>query len=186
MKNSEPADVPCFYNYLPDDLDMCSLVAFTLSPDPRKYGTTDPIKQYALLLTRIFGNSKAMCATFRDYYFVPEINDNGNVHIHGYYVIKDLVKYYRWFVPACKRWISIPSCLVIKTKRITYDWVEYCHKDFMKNIDLFGKLPYPIQNGSNFVSMNVMKRHMTLVPAYKNRNGVFRKQSILKYILNID
>lgn len=113
--------------------------AFTLNPNPKKYKSTDPCEQYATLLQCLF-KYKYLNACFEEYYFVPELTENGNVHIHGYYKIKDKVKYYRWFLPACKAW----GFIKVKSKNIDDEWIEYVNKTIEEMKEIMENYPVPM------------------------------------------
>lgn len=112
--------------------------ALTWVPDPKRYKTKDPYKQYQTCLTYLRMASKV----FEEYSFIPELTLDGNVHIHGYYLVKDMIKFFRKFLPMLK------SCGFIKIKPITtmHDWQAYMMKDMEQNQYLFDGLPYPFDN----------------------------------------
>lgn len=83
--------------------NLGAYLAFSWVPDPARYRSTDVTKQYEALLQNVLLR-KEMDRVFNDYCFVPEVTKQGNIHIHGYYAIKDRVKYFRWFLPACRSW----------------------------------------------------------------------------------
>lgn len=135
-------------------------VAFTLVPNPKNYNSNCPCVQYIQLLTAIF-RYKPLTRTLSRYEFYPELTTEGNIHIHGVYYVKNKHSYYRWFIPACKKW----GFIKIKTRDINSLWTDYICKsqDFMKDIvdvDLAGQdLPYPInrQTLKSFIPINEFK-----------------------------
>lgn len=184
MNDTTPA--AGFVNYLPDEIDMLNIIAFTLSPNPRWFrGELDPLNQYRMLLCAVFGKEPLMRKAFGQYFFVPELRTDGTVHIHGYYLIGHLEVYSRWFQPAVKR---IGLCR-FKDKRykVDYNWMEYCHQDWLEMCNYFDPLPYPIENG---VKMNVnwYKKIPAGIPSYFKKNGDKKKRvtrNILKYFLDL-
>lgn len=115
------------------------LLAFTLSVNPCRYKCVDPYDQYKTLLTCLFGKKKLMLKTFSEFMFYPELNLQGNVHLHGYYKVKNKISYFRWFLPACKHF----GYVLVKGP-ITDDWFAYIMKDSEDNAELFKPLPYPL------------------------------------------
>lgn len=138
MNTTEPAGLPVHPKY-------GSIQAFTLSPNPKYYRSYDPVAQYVQLLNCLF-KRKQLKNTLSHYVFVPELNQNGNVHIHGMYYIKNKYSYHRWFLPACKHW----GFTLVKNKNINNKWVEYLYKDLSDNRDILycdehgQRLPVPI------------------------------------------
>lgn len=82
-----------------DIYDTDEVILLTWSPDPAKMPTTKPHEQYKILLDFILIKAHKVFSTFA---FSPELTVNGNVHIHGWCVLKDKVKYFKWFLPKLK------------------------------------------------------------------------------------
>lgn len=119
-------------------------IAFTWVPNPKNYNSTCPCVQYLQLLNGVF-RFRPLTRTLSRYEFYPELTDEGNIHIHGVYYIKNMHMYHRWFLPACKKW----GFIKIKSRDINSAWTDYVRKSaFMKDVvdvDLAGQtLPYPI------------------------------------------
>lgn len=120
-----------------DEIDMTNVMAFTWSPDPVKYPSSEPRKQYKSLLKHILLNSNKY---FRQFCFVPELNINGNVHIHGWFIIKDKIAYYKHFIPRCKQY----GYVLIK-KEINNKWFDYLTKEIEETVGILGEdLPIPL------------------------------------------
>lgn len=164
-----------------DNLD--AFKAFTWTPDPKRYRSTDPYRQYEDLLLNIL-LKKEMEQTFTAYVFVPELNENGNIHIHGYYNVKDVVKYNRWFLPACKHWGY--TCI---KKKVDLKWmIDYLAKE----IDNTSQVVYPLQSvithdnrGDSMFLIDVEKRvkkekNLKVKHTPIKKVGITRK-GILKY-----
>lgn len=115
------------------------LVAFTWTPDPSKYPTNVPRTQYKCLLNYVLLSSHKC---FDKFCFVPEINIAGNVHIHGWFIIKDKYKYYKWFIPKCKGY----GFIYIKKGNIDDKWkYDYLEKDIGDTINILGQdMPIPL------------------------------------------
>lgn len=124
-----------------DEIDKTNVIAFTWSPDPNKYPSTEPRKQYKCLLKHILLSSYKY---FRLFCFVPELTLQGNVHIHGWYVISDRIKYFKHFLPACRQY----GFVKIKD-HVTDDWYKYIEKSVSETIQILGAdLPIPITHKS--------------------------------------
>lgn len=95
--------------------------------------------QYEALLNCIF-SKKLMDYVFEDYVFLPEVNTNGDIHIHGMYLVKDKIKYYKWFLPACKQW----GFVMCKQGKVDEKWETYIYKDIFLMIDMLPGLPVPL------------------------------------------
>lgn len=149
------------------------ILAFTLSVNPARYKCTDPYDQYKSLLTCIFGRRKKMLNTFSEFLFYPELNMQGNVHIHGYYKVKNKISYFRWFVPACKAW----GYVMIKGP-INDDWFGYIMKDSEENEGIFEGLPYPIddENIRTYLHADFRAKHTISKAKTKNIMKYFIKK----------
>lgn len=119
--------------------------AFTLAVNPQCYNSHDPVAQYEQLLACVFRH-KPLRRCLKDYVFYPEMTKQGNIHLHGIYYIKNKYDYFRWFLPACKRW----GYVLVKNRDVNIGWEKYIEKDLadMKDLlycDTFGqRMPVPI------------------------------------------
>lgn len=110
--------------------------AFTWNPNPARYGTNDVDKQYAKLLRIISKHSRC----FHHFCFVPELTQQGNIHIHGFYTVIDPIKYHKGFLKSCKNFGHV----VIKNTRVDDDWRKYVKKDYDNmHYIISDDLPYP-------------------------------------------
>lgn len=132
------------------------MIAFTWIPDPDRYNSFDPARQYQALLVHILLTADRV---FDLFYFFPELTKQGNIHIHGFYSIKDYVKYYKLFLPKCKTL----GFVKIKYKNITTAWGDYCakEKELMKSI-LGDSFPVPLSH-KNIKEYKHLKRKRPLV-----------------------
>lgn len=120
-----------------DEIDMGNIRAFTWVPNPAKYPSSEPAKQYKSLLNHVLLSSFKF---FRLFCFVPELTENGNIHIHGWFIIKDRVAFYKIFLPKCRQY----GFTLIKTN-VDEDWFDYVSKDMSTTIDVVGEdLPVPL------------------------------------------
>lgn len=116
------------------------LLAYTLTPNPARYRSHDPVEQYEALLYTLYRLPR-LRKCFEEFYFTPEVNLQGNVHIHGYYKVKNKYEYNRWFLPASKQWGFIKVKNDVDTK-----WTdEYCRKDLVDMIDLLYENNYGVR-----------------------------------------
>lgn len=153
-----------------------SRYAFTLNPNPQRYRSKQPIDQWLSLLNCIF-TKRLMNHVFSIYEFIPECTQMGNIHVHGWYEVKDWVKYYNWFLPACKQWA--PFGLKVK-KLIDQDkWVEYMDKASEEMEDVISPAPYLITR-----DMQEYQRRLVLrlsKPAKHRLERIPLKKGVIKY-----
>lgn len=126
-----------------DWIDWLNIIAFTWSPNPALFPSSDPSQQYKSLLSHIL-----LCANkfFSHFVFVPEINTSGNIHIHGYYKIKDQIAYYKLFLPRCKQygWVLLKDNKQTSTN-VGLGWVDYLVKDIELTYSVLDEdLPIPL------------------------------------------
>lgn len=80
-----------------------------------------------------------VCANifFSKFLFVPELTQEGNVHIHGWYIIKDKIAYHKRFLPRCKElgWIKLKQRPKYK---ITVEWFQYVEKSIPDMQEVIG------------------------------------------------
>lgn len=151
--------------------------AFTWTPDPKKYRSSDPQRQWEDLLVNVL-TSPQMEYTFNVFVFVPEINQNGNIHVHGYYNVDDHVKYNRWFLPACKTW----GYTYIKKKVDTKWMIDYLQKE----IDITTKVVSPLHSIIAHDRLTAIRIDMSISNIMKvkhtpQKRVVRTKKGILKY-----
>jgi len=153
MKKPLPADEPDmldtdyyrvkgmeFWENTVDDLDQSSMQAITWSPAAGKYPSSQPKRQYDSLV-RYVAHLFPIC--FRRWFIVPEINENGNVHLHGWVIIKDKVKMYRVLLPKMKTYGFTCVKSHYRKQPINFDWQIYicCELDETKQIINGAKSP---------------------------------------------
>lgn len=71
----------------------------------------------------------------------PELNQNGNLHYHGYFVLKDKLKFYKSILPKMKYNGFVKIDLVHNDLQKA---MEYCRKDreFMKQLIKESPVPF--------------------------------------------
>ena len=128
-------EMECAEEYL-DEGNIANAIAFTWCPNPVKYHSIDNKKQYIQLLKHILRHSHTFFSAFC---FVPELTKEGNIHIHGWYVLKDKIAYYKRFLFKCRQlgFIKIKS-------NVDKGWFQYLRKDNETMIGVLGeKIPIP-------------------------------------------
>lgn len=154
-----------------DEIDMLNVRAFTWSPNPLRFPSTSPSKQYKSLLNWVLLKSHKM---FSKFCFTPELSEMGNVHIHGWFIIKDRIKYHKWFIPRCKA----AGYVQIKYKNIDEKWFEYIKKDISYMNELFEeRLPVPLTNLNYDAYKRVLEKKFKL----KNKYSKISQKTILDY-----
>lgn len=111
------------------DISEKRLMLFTWTPDPNRYPTSKPHEQYRILLDLVLLKFDKVFSTFA---CSPELNCNGNVHIHGWYVVKDPVKYFKWLLPKMKG-LGFVKVSAANSKKALSDY-------YKKDIDLMNQL----------------------------------------------
>lgn len=148
-------------------MPMPGMTAFTLNPNPKKYNTDDPLEQYAIVIQNVLSH-QSLKDSCKSYYIYPELTENGNVHIHGYLFVKDRIKFYRSFLPLCKRM----GHTKIKTKNIDSKWVEYCQKDQDLMTEMMEPqlpVPYTVESFEHFRSIRKAKLGKKLAKTHSQK-----------------
>jgi len=137
------AQIICRYEFDElDEIDVSNTIAFTWTPNPIRYPSSECRKQYKCLLDYILLSSFKY---FSKFCFIPEINLNGNIHIHGWYIVKDRIKYYKFFLPKCKS-----LGYVLLKHKVDDGWAAYLEKDLFETVQIVGMdLPVPLTHNNN-------------------------------------
>lgn len=144
-----------------------SLWAFTLCPDPKRYPSYDAEAQYHTIIQTLL-QKPFMRNTFNTFEFYPELTQEGNIHLHGYFSVKDRIKYFKVFLPLCKK-IGF-----IKLKaNVDEHWIDYCRKDVDMMEELLYPLPVPYNEYSHRYYEERAKYHFPLsAPRRKKRKTI--------------
>lgn len=120
------------------------MMLLTWSPNPIRYLSKEPRKQYKQLLRNYLVKA---CICFDKYCFAPELNKNGNVHIHGWFTLErflGLKKWYTFWLPKLKRigFVKIDKASCNDAP------LHYYKKDIVDMFEIFANtgLPYPISH----------------------------------------
>lgn len=116
----------------------------TFSMNPKKYYSRDPRKQYIQLLQNIIYPMVSSC--FSTYVITPELSENNNIHIHGWFVLKDSIKWHRKWYPTLK--YLAPNGVKINVRH-SQNAMYYYKKDinymnYIINHDEDDELPIPL------------------------------------------
>lgn len=135
-------DTILYYLHIADKRMICDYqlrqyVAFTWNPNPGIYGSTTPSEQWISVLPHLLSGIRCI----KNYCFVPELTDQGNIHVHGVYQINDKVKYAQFWLPRLKRL----GFTCIKT-RVDCKWLGYIwkHQVFMRSLLMDSYVPHII------------------------------------------
>lgn len=119
-------------------VDSRPVMVFTWTPNPKRLISYDMNKCHNWFL-RLYWKLFDRCMF--DYVVVPEFNQNGNIHYHGWYQLKDPYKWNRIVLPKFKNmgWIKINTAKhIIKN---SYDQegnaLWYYKKDVTDNYNIF-------------------------------------------------
>lgn len=103
--------------------DYDKVILITWNPKPRFYnydhnGDNDFEMQWRTMLDKLFEANRC-CSR---YAFVAEVSDAGKLHMHGFLVVSDKIKYYKKFLPTLRAngFIKIPKANSHKWKTFKY------------------------------------------------------------------
>lgn len=85
-----------------EDYDKVMLITWNPKPkfyDYSIYGPNDFNMQWRTMMELLIQAYRACCR----FAFVPEVSDEGKLHMHGWYVVSDRVKYNKSFLPSLYR-----------------------------------------------------------------------------------
>lgn len=110
------------YEDIPDD-DNNKVYLITWNPRPRFYnydegGHNDFDLQWWTMCDTLFKSIRCLA----HFAFVPEVSEQGKLHMHGFFTIRDKRKYNRSFLPTLRKngFIKIAKVKVIKWKTFKY------------------------------------------------------------------
>lgn len=82
----------------------------------------------------------------------PEFNQNGNLHYHGYFVLKDKVKWYKMVLPKMKYNGMVK---INKVEHNLSDAMVYCRKDNDLMLQIIKQYPVPYTNQDKLFHMAI-------------------------------
>lgn len=149
-----------------EEANDAKIYAITINPDPKWYNSTSIDQQYDQLWNMLLRHCRKI---FKDYIFTTELTEQGNVHVHGVFTLRDTKKYFKFWLPKAKR-LGIPKyCVKIKTGVITVDWLEYMLKHHYKMIDMFDELPSTHTSLSEFTYVRKLTTYTRLARLSKRK-----------------
>lgn len=116
-----------------------SIYLLTWNPQPRFYnydhnGNNDYIMQWYTMLRTLLKSIRCLSK----YAFTAEISDQGKLHIHGFLVVSDKVKYHKSFLPSLRKNGFIK---LVKLKKLQRKSVKYHVKDLRETSLYFAQEP---------------------------------------------
>lgn len=117
-----------------------TMYLFTWTPNPKKYRSTNPRCQWKQLCKGYLVS--ATCRCFEKYCLLPELNTNGNVHVHGWFILKDYSKWFSFWLPKIKRVGYVKICEATDNFLPLF----YYKEDIPKLWEMFKHLPYPMSH----------------------------------------
>lgn len=109
-----------------EEFDKVHLITWNPKPifyDYKPYGDNDYLMQWRSMVDLLCEGRRCLSR----FCFVPEISDEGKLHMHGWYVVLDHKNYYKSFLPKLKR-----NGFVKKAKAKSHDFKTFVYhtKDF--------------------------------------------------------
>jgi hypothetical protein len=89
-------------------------------------------------------NNAFKCCSY--YNFMPELSESGRLHMHGWVVIKDKVKWFKDFIPRLKRYGMIKVDKPNSVKAF-----EYYKKEAETTVQILDKYRFPLCDQNNYV-----------------------------------
>jgi len=151
----------------------------TWSPKPRfinydKHGDNDYNMQWMSMLDILLNANR--CAS--KYAFVAEITDVGRLHMHGFIVVTDRIKYHKSFLPSLKR-----NGFVKVDKASSNKWKTF--KYHVKEINITPQYitEYPVV--INHINRNYVRKRLTLfkcLVAHNYEDNKIKKRNVMEML----
>lgn len=142
---------------------MNGTIAFTWSPDPKKFAGKRPMYQFydtIILIQRAFRHSA-------DYTVWPELNLNGNIHYHGILFMRDKIKFYKFSLPLLK----FHGFVLLKDKNINDAWYRYMSKDCVNMRGILPNVRIPISKFKDKKREDDVYEYLVTLPYHNNANN---------------
>lgn len=125
-----------------DIISHLDLYLITWTPDPKKLPYKyNMVKNYDYHIRLFFKNFNKACHTFA---ICPEFNLNGNIHYHGWFQLKDPVKWYKSVLPTLKHNGFIKINTSVSYKLFNFDKKDnalwYYKKELYNNAQIFARV----------------------------------------------
>lgn len=150
-----------YFQAVNDVTPVDTIYFFTLSPRPSKLHYEQQLNYAQHIWETLFDIHQVM----DKFCIIPELNQNGNIHYHGWFSIKDLYRYNRYWLPRMKKvgFVKVSKCKV----NFLSDSIPYAYhlKDFDEMVSQMYPFPIPlthstyrnIKNVVNYVKYNTNK-----------------------------
>lgn len=139
---------------------MMESLAFTWSPDPKKFTGVNPVFQFNETLPFI----RLLMSCSDDFSAYPELNLNGNIHWHAEVRLSDKVKWFKKVLPKFK----YNGFVYIKKVFDKEKWDIYIQKDMpIMEMVLGFKLPINYKKEGKGQYKSVVKHYLLNTPKEK-------------------
>jgi len=143
-------------------------VGITISPCDKWYNSTRPCEQLDQFYNMLLRHADRI---FKHYIFTAGLNHNGNIHIHGAYIVSDTKRYYDFWLPRAKR-LGIPKYAVRFNKCEVLDtaWFDYLIKNADECIGIgIEELPIIIHRDEGFIYVRKLSTYTRLIRLNKRK-----------------
>jgi len=149
---------------------------FTWSPNPKRMDFR-PYKNY---MQHIWLTFYGINQAWDKFCICPELNpESGAVHYHGWYTMKDYVKWFKVFKPRLNT-LGFTKINLLKHKESKDEALAYYKKNFADTKEIMYPLPIPYSHinykNVNLVIRNFLKKNMTIngkkLPLREKKSGV--------------
>lgn len=158
---------------------LCNVILITWNPKPGfynydKYGDNDFDIQWVTMLDVLLRANR--CCS--NYAFVAEVSEQGKLHMHGFLVVSDKIKYLRSFLPTLRK-----NGFIKVSKANSHDWktFKYHIKDIKETGELINKFPIVLTK-KNYLEIN---RDVTLLKVFVPINDEkvkIKKRNVMEMI----
>lgn len=141
---------------------------FTWAPNPKKFPRKhDMVYNYYYHLKNYFDKWHQCMYAFA---ICPELTLNGNVHYHGWYQLKDNVKWHKSLLPKLKYagFVKIDEAKFVEI----HSWdakdnsLHYYKKDADTYASIFAPWPVPFTSNMSFARFKTITKKRTIVNAF--------------------
>lgn len=153
--------------------DICydnTVYLFTWNPKPvfyqyDKLGNNDYISQWLKMLSVLKGFSRVS----KHFVIVPEISDEGKLHVHGWFSLDDRVKWLK----SVKKSICVNGFMKINKLHTQIEKIDYYYKDIDITRDVLGDMFQVVTELTLSDCLSEARRYVLSKAPKKRRNKVF-------------
>lgn len=173
----------CYKSSWKDIEDYDKVYLITWNPKPRFYnysifGENDYNVQWRTML-KVLLEANRCCSRFA---FVPEISDEGKLHMHGWFVVSDRIKYHKSFLPSLNRGGFIKKS---KAKKHTWDVFKYHVKEVDITQEYLNQHENIVVTHENCKAIRAeMHLYLALIEHNYNNKKAVKKQNVMKMLEN--